>query len=57
MERSAIRVVDTKKDPAFPQNSGVPEFCHRQFAQVENIRLAPLMRATLAATKSDLFWS
>jgi hypothetical protein len=57
MERSAIRVVDTKKDPAFPQNSGVPEFCHRQFAQVGNIRLAPLMRATLAATKSDLFWS
>src|SRR5216683_7606414 len=30
-------------------HSGVPEFCHRQFAQVGNIRLAPRMRATLAA--------
>src|SRR5260370_25595685 len=48
MERSVIRVGQHKIAPAFPQHSGVPEFCHRQFAQVGNIRLAPLMRATLA---------
>jgi hypothetical protein len=28
-------VVDTKKDPAFPQNSGVPEFCHDQWRKSE----------------------
>ena len=35
MDRSAIRVVDTKPDPALPQNSGVPEFCHYYWRKSE----------------------
>jgi hypothetical protein len=30
--------------PRISQNSGVPELCHYQIAQVGNIRLAPLIR-------------